>query len=114
MSSTALPDHLYKTNPEYFSIFEPRVHRDAEITNEAAYDLYADWVSNVGEKNLIGALSRTCGSCVAVFVPECPPERLHILMYIMDYAFLLDGMIVPLLLRWNGLLLRGPNCSLED
>lgn len=113
-SSIALPDHLHKTNNAYFSIFEPRVHRNADITNEAGYDHYADWLSNVGETNMIGCLNRTCGSAVAVYAPECLPERLHIVMYVMDYAFFHDGMIVLFLFWCTGCLLRGRNRSREE
>jgi hypothetical protein len=68
-----------------------RRHRDISKEAEATLRAQKDWSTLVGSmKNYQGGLHREF-SFLCVTVPECRPERLDIISYSNEYAFLYDG-----------------------
>jgi hypothetical protein len=68
-----------------------RKHRDATKENIGATRAQRDWAKLVGPMgNYKGSLGADY-TFIRVTVPECLPERLEILAYANEYAFLYDG-----------------------
>lgn len=68
-----------------------RRHRDIEKENLGALRAQEDWTKLVRPvPNYKGGLSAKC-SFVQVTVPECLPERLEVISYANEFAFLYDG-----------------------
>ena len=69
-----------------------RMHKDSKLEVEAALKVHGDWSRSVHP------LTRYHGELgpryhfVSVTIPECLPERLHIIAYANEFAFLYDGM----------------------
>jgi hypothetical protein len=90
----AVPVHLevYIDNPEYTSVFRPRIHRKSLIADHASLqcqlDLYGD--ESVGRN--FGSLNGHVGNFTSLCAPNCMPERLALVSYTIEYAFLHDGM----------------------
>ncbi|KAM7201355.1 terpenoid synthase [Rhypophila sp. PSN 637] len=72
-----------------------RVHRDVHRVIEGALQAQRDWSSHVrGLGNKFSLMS--------VAIPECLPERLEIMSYANDFAFLYDGMgTFMFLMQWE-------------
>lgn len=73
-----------------------RMHRDTqkEVAGvKRAHDDWTKFVSPVGQYH--GGLGRQYGF-IAVTVPECLPERLEIISYANEFAFLYDGCCLSL------------------
>lgn len=68
-----------------------RVHKFAHLADKGARRAQEDWKRMVGPiKNFTGCLSPRFNG-IAVAVPECIPERLEIVTYANEFAFLHDG-----------------------
>jgi hypothetical protein len=80
-----------------------RMHNDATSESTGALRAQRDWnacVRPIGEYQ--GGLGVRF-NFVAVTIPECVPERLEVVSYANEYAFLYDGGLVDLLaLRRDG------------
>lgn len=68
-----------------------RIHKNADLEDIGALRAQEDWRKYVGPvENFKGGLGPMF-SFIAVTVPECLPERLEILAYANEFAFLHDG-----------------------
>lgn len=68
-----------------------RVHKFAHLADKGALRAQEDWKRLVGPiRNFTGCLSPRFNG-IAVAVPECIPERLEIVTYANEFAFLHDG-----------------------
>jgi hypothetical protein len=75
-----------------------RVHKFAHLADKGALRAQEDWKRLVGPiRNFTGCLSPRFNG-IAVAVPECIPERLEVVTYANEFAFLHDGnYILPFL-----------------
>ncbi|KAL3708899.1 hypothetical protein TMatcc_002687 [Talaromyces marneffei ATCC 18224] len=70
-----------------------RVHKFAHLADKGARRAQEDWKRMVGPiKNFTGCLSPRFNG-IAVAVPECIPERLEIVTYANEFAFLHDDIL---------------------
>lgn len=72
-----------------------RVHRNADIEEYATIRLHNDWKEHVGQLPLTsyGGNLGPKYNFTAVTLPECRPDRLEIVSYIMEFAFLHDDLV---------------------
>nr|BCP56498.1 phomopsene synthase [Diaporthe amygdali] len=72
-----------------------RVHRNADIEEYATISLRNDWRKHVGPLPLTsyGGNLGPKYNFTAVTLPECRPDRLEIVSYIMEFAFLHDDLV---------------------
>ena len=69
-----------------------RIHKDPFKEIEGTLRAQKDWDQNVGPvKDYQGGLGDRF-SFIRVTIPECFPERLELISYANEYAFLYDGM----------------------
>ena len=72
-----------------------RLHKDAVKEIEGALRAQKDWNQHVFPvQGYLGGLGDPY-SFIRVTLPECLPERLEIISYANEYAFLYDGKINP-------------------
>lgn len=72
-----------------------RCHRNSDIEEFAASRAQSDWCRHVGPiapSNYAGTLGPTYSLSSVVF-PECLPDRLDIISYVMEFAFLHDDAV---------------------
>ena len=77
-----------------------RMHKDPFSEILGALRAQRDWVRHV-QSDLGGTYKGGLGdrySFIRVTVPECLPERLEIISYANEYAFLYDGKFTPYVL----------------
>jgi hypothetical protein len=68
-----------------------RIHRDTSKEIAGALRAQKDWNKQVGPlRGYLGGLS-PCFNFISVTIPECRPERLEIMSYANEFAFLYDG-----------------------
>jgi hypothetical protein len=68
-----------------------RIHRDPYKEEKGALQAQRDWDEQVAPLgNYLGGLGPSF-SFIRVTVPECRPERLEIMSYANEFAFLYDG-----------------------
>lgn len=82
---------LYAHNPEYFSRFKPRVHRNSQTADDASVQCQIDVLGEGRVGEVLGNLSLNSGGFQALNVPGCLPDRLAIVAYVGEIAFLHDG-----------------------
>jgi hypothetical protein len=72
-----------------------RCHRNADIEEVGTIRLRSDWQKYVGPLPLSthGGNLGPVYSLTAVTIPECLPNRLEIVSYIMEFAFLHDDLV---------------------
>ena len=70
-----------------------RVHKNAHLADRGSRQAQADWRKLVGKvENFTGCMGPRFNG-IAVAVPECRPERLEVIAYSNEFAFLHDGTI---------------------
>uniref|UniRef100_A0A1Y1MMA9 Uncharacterized protein n=1 Tax=Photinus pyralis TaxID=7054 RepID=A0A1Y1MMA9_PHOPY len=90
--------HLYQTHGLANGI-PLRRHRNSSNEMKGALRAQNDWHKHVMPiENYHGGLGEDF-SFIRVTVPECLPERLEIISYANEYAFLYDGKCFPLMQR---------------
>ena len=94
--SISVPPDLHESQPEYFTTFRPRRHRDAHLADEACRQHYVDWVENIGPTGMVGCLCEYTGALAGISGCECLPERLGTVSYVIEYGFFYDGIIADL------------------
>jgi hypothetical protein len=68
-----------------------RMHRDPSKEIAGALRAQNDWNKHVGPlRGYLGGLG-PCFNFISVTIPECRPERLEIMSYANEFAFLYDG-----------------------
>lgn len=90
--SIPLAAEIWKTNPLYKSRFEPRIHRDAIKADIASVQCQRDLFGIDGLGKRYGNINPKVGNCVAVCAPDSLPDRLVLLAYLCEFAFVSDGM----------------------
>jgi hypothetical protein len=71
-----------------------RMHRDPYKEVTGALKAQKDWDKQVGPlRGYSGGLGPLY-SFVSITIPECRPERLEIMSYANEFAFLYDGMLI--------------------
>jgi hypothetical protein len=82
---------LYAQNPEYFSFFQPRVHRNAQISDDASVQCQIDLVGKENMGKIIGNMNTHSGGWISVCHPYCLPERIALVSYVNEAAYVHDG-----------------------
>lgn len=80
---------------EYTSLFSPRIHRRTSIADHASVQCHLDLYGEEGVGSKFGNLNAHAGNFVSLCAPNCLPERLALVAYTIEYAFLHDGMSRP-------------------
>lgn len=74
-----------------------RCHRNSDLTDYGAIRLLDDWQRFVGPiPESVGSFAGLLGpvyNCTAVAFPECLPERLEIISYIIQFVFMFDDLM---------------------
>ncbi|KAK5084535.1 hypothetical protein LTR05_005613 [Lithohypha guttulata] len=73
--------------------FQLRRHNNESEADEGSREARTDWVDNVGPIDVAGCCNPYSGHFAALTLPTCLPERLRIISYIFEYAFLHDGVM---------------------
>ena len=91
-NSIPLAAEMWKTIPLRKSRFEPRIHRDAIKADTASVQCQIDLfgIDSLGKR--YGNINPKVGNCVAVCAPDSLPDRLVLLAYLCEFAFVSDGM----------------------
>lgn len=90
MYSTLVEPNSYR-NDGLSSNIPLRIHRDPYKEIYGAIQAQKDWNEHVGPIDAyMGGLGPVY-SFIRVIVPECRPERLEIMSYANEFAFLYDG-----------------------
>ena len=99
--SIPVPPHVWE-GLDYFSMFTPRIHKDSASADEGSWQcqldfleaslvLQADTKRNEEHKSYaVGCINPTAGNFTALCACECMPERLGLITYIVEYAFVHD------------------------
>jgi hypothetical protein len=82
---------LYTGNPGYFSVFHPRIHRDAQLSADATIQCQIDLFGKENIGKVMGNLDTYCGDWASLVYPFCYPDRLALTAYMVDFAFIHDG-----------------------
>ncbi|RJE24970.1 geranyl-geranyl pyrophosphate [Aspergillus sclerotialis] len=80
---------LYAHNPEYFSSFKPRIHKDSQQSSDASIQCQIDVLGKENLGALMGILN-THGDLTALSYPFCPPDRLALAAYLTELVFIHD------------------------
>ncbi|GFF26184.1 fusicoccadiene synthase [Aspergillus lentulus] len=70
-----------------------RRHRFEDESNKGALQCRGDWVEFIGPIERWGCCNPWEGNFAAVVLPFCKPERLAIISYILEYAFMYDNVV---------------------
>lgn len=72
-----------------------RVHRNTDLEEAAVIRLRNDWARLVGPLPIVsyGASMGPYFSFTSVVIPECRPDRLEIVSYVMEFGFLYDDLV---------------------
>lgn len=99
--SLPVPPEAYEGD-EFFCQFTPRIHRDSYLADSGCWqcqlDLlgsqgraHADAVRNRSNKSYaVGCINPTVGNFTALCASEAIPERLALISYIVEYAYVHD------------------------
>lgn len=90
--SEPLRPEVYTDNPEFTSRFRPRIHKKADIADHAAVQCHLDLYGDGRFGSTFGNLNAHAGSWTSLCAPNCLPERLALISYTFEYAFIHDGM----------------------
>ncbi|KAG0154509.1 hypothetical protein PDIDSM_04030 [Penicillium digitatum] len=86
-----LDPEIYANNPAYSSLFNPYIHKQTIIADHVSVQCHIDLngIDAVGSK--FGNLNAHAGNFTSLCAPNCLPERLALVAYTVEYAFLHDG-----------------------
>ena len=106
--SIPVPSYIYE-GLDYFSMFQPRIHRESFLADEGSWQCQVDFLEaslaartdakrNEDHKSYaVGCINPVAGNFTALCASECMPERLGLITYIVEYAFIHDdGMYTTL------------------
>ncbi|KAK4120553.1 terpenoid synthase [Parathielavia appendiculata] len=68
-------------------------HRHETLANAGYHEAREDWAKYIGPACEFGGCNPLDGNFTAVVLPLCRPERLRLVAYILEYAFLHDSVI---------------------
>ena len=87
---------------EYFSLFQPRIHRNAIYADEGSWQCQVDFLDATAAARAdakrnerkwsyaVGSINPRCGNFTALCACDAEPERLALISYIVEYAFIHD------------------------
>ncbi|RJE25610.1 geranyl-geranyl pyrophosphate [Aspergillus sclerotialis] len=81
---------VYKDNPEFTSIFRPRIHQKAEIADHASVQCHLDLYGEECVGSKFGSVNYHAGNFTSLCAPNCLVERLALVSYTIEYAFIHD------------------------
>ncbi|KAJ4398409.1 geranylgeranyl pyrophosphate synthetase [Neurospora sp. IMI 360204] len=70
-----------------------RRHKAERLANAGCYEARQDWIQYIGPAEEFGNCNPINGNFVAVALPLTKPERLRLVAYIFEYAFLHDSVV---------------------
>ncbi|CDM32996.1 hypothetical protein DTO013E5_5797 [Penicillium roqueforti] len=86
----SIDPEIYANNPAYSSLFTPYIHKQTIIADHVSVQCHIDLngIDAVGSK--FGNLNAHAGNFTSLCAPNCLPERLALVAYTVEYAFLHD------------------------
>src|SRR6201996_2916112 len=86
--------HLSEYDTQGFCHNYPaRRHNYGHEADKGSRDARADWVRYIGPITQAGGCNPFSGHFAALTLPTCKPERLRLIAYIFEYAFLHDNVL---------------------
>jgi len=82
---------IYVDDPEFTCLFIPHEHKHGEICDHVSVQCQLDIYGSEGVGSTLGSLNAHAGNFTSLCAPNCLPERLPLLSYIVEYAFIHDG-----------------------
>ena len=73
--------------------FPARRHNHEEEADNGSREARADWVRYIGPVDAAGGCNPFSGHFAALTLPTCKPERLRLISYVFEYAFLHDNVL---------------------
>lgn len=70
-----------------------RRHKAETLANAGCYEARQDWIQYIGPVEEFGNCNPINGNFTAVVLPLTKPERLRLVAYILEYAFLHDNVV---------------------
>ncbi|KAJ5090177.1 hypothetical protein N7532_008861 [Penicillium argentinense] len=83
---------LYAHNPEYFSHFKPRIHKNARIADDASIQCQIDLLGKEHIGTFAGCLNPVSGGCAALTFPFTSPKDLALAAYMSEAAAIYDDL----------------------
>ncbi|KAF4984888.1 hypothetical protein FZEAL_41 [Fusarium zealandicum] len=103
-NSVPLPPHAYE-GEEYFCLFTPRIHRDARLSDAGSWQCQVDFLKSSTEARAgadrnkdvssyaVGCINPVVGNFTALCACEALSERLALVTYMVEYAYIHDDVI---------------------
>lgn len=98
-NSVALDPSQYEGD-EYFCLFTPRIHRDAALADRGSWNCHVDFLEAAGAEDAkrneghrsyaVGCINADVGNFTALCACESLPERLELITYMVEYAYIHD------------------------
>ena len=73
--------------------YPARRHNHEKEADNGSREARADWVRYIGPIDIAGGCNPFSGHFAALTLPTCKPERLRLISYIFEYAFLHDNVL---------------------
>ena len=73
--------------------YPARIHDHEKEADDGSREARADWVRYIGPIDIAGGCNPFSGHFAALTLPTCKPERLRLVSYIFEYAFLHDNVL---------------------
>ena len=73
--------------------YPARIHNHEKEADDGSREARADWVRYIGPIDIAGGCNPFSGHFAALTLPTCKPERLRLISYIMEYAFIHDNVL---------------------
>ncbi|KAL2021599.1 hypothetical protein VTK56DRAFT_6952 [Thermocarpiscus australiensis] len=70
-----------------------RRHRYESLANAGCHEARQDWIQYIGPVSEFGNCNPVNGNFTAVVLPLCKPERLRLVAYVIEYAFIHDNVV---------------------
>ncbi|KAK4185022.1 isoprenoid synthase domain-containing protein [Podospora australis] len=68
-------------------------HKHEVLANAGCADARQDWIKHIGPASEFGGCNPVNGNFTALVLPLCKPERLRLVAYMLEYAFLHDNVV---------------------
>ena len=73
--------------------YQLRGHKFEDLADAGCHQARSDWIKYVGPVNEFGGCNHINGNFSAVVLPLCKPDRLELVAYVLEYAFLHDSVL---------------------
>ncbi|KAJ4018779.1 hypothetical protein NW752_005907 [Fusarium irregulare] len=73
--------------------YQLRRHKFEDLADAGCHQARSDWIKYVGPVNEFGGCNHINGNFSAVVLPLCKPDRLELVAYVLEYAFLHDSVL---------------------